>query len=461
MKTHYPLGFTGLVLAMSLASPPHAIAAALDGAKVGQWKTWVLASGSEISVPAPPAENSEQTKAELEELRQLQRARSSITDTAIQYYNALPATQRWHDQLMALMARDKVNANRQFRALGILHTALHDAVVATWAAKYTHNRKPPSQVDPGIAPVISIASEPPPTEPSYPSEHSAVAGTAAGVLAAMFPNDAATFQAMAQEAGQTRLLMGTNYRSDVVAGLALGQAVAQKANARAAADGADAAWTGTVPTGAGLWTGTNPLEPLQGTWKPWLMSSGTQFRPGPPPALGSPEMNEELALLKRLTSSPTPSQRAIALEFAASHLPRFWTMLYESIRRERLSVPQETRITGMAGALGADSVIAGHDAKYVYWRPRPSMADPSMVPLIPVPNHPSYPSNAAIIYSAFGEYLSTVLPQDAARFRYYGEEGGMSRIYAGIHYPSDERASSQMGKGLAALAIQRDQMNDN
>jgi hypothetical protein len=197
---------------------PAAGAAPPDGAKVGQWKTWVLASGSEISVPAPPAENSEQTKAELEELRQLQRARSSITDTAIQYYNALPATQRWHDQLMALMARDKVNANRQFRALGILHTALHDAVVATWAAKYTHNRKPPSQVDPGIAPVISIASEPPPTEPSYPSEHSAVAGTAAGVLAAMFPNDAATFQAMAQEAGQTRLLMGTNYRSDVVAG---------------------------------------------------------------------------------------------------------------------------------------------------------------------------------------------------------------------------------------------------
>src|SRR5262249_37944350 len=35
-----------------------------NGPKVGQWKTWVLASGFEISVPAPPIETSDQTKAE-------------------------------------------------------------------------------------------------------------------------------------------------------------------------------------------------------------------------------------------------------------------------------------------------------------------------------------------------------------------------------------------------------------
>ena len=42
---------------------------------------------------------------------------------------------------------------------------------------------------------------------------------------------------------------------------------------------------------------------------------------------------------------------------------------------------------------------------------------------------------------------------------YLGEEAGLSRIYAGIHYPSDERAANQMGKSIAALAIQRDQLN--
>jgi hypothetical protein len=102
--------------------------------------------------------------------------------------------------------------------------------------------------------------------------------------------------------GQTRLLMGVNYRSDIDAGFALGQAVAQKALARAATDGSDAKWTGTVPTGPGLWGGKDPVEPLQGTWKPWLMTRGDQFRPEPPPALDSVACQEELALLKRISS---------------------------------------------------------------------------------------------------------------------------------------------------------------
>ena len=50
-------------------------------------------------------------------------------------------------------------------------------------------------------------------------------------------------------------------------------------------------------------------------------------------------------------------------------------------------------------------------------------------------------------------------PKEAAQWQYLGEEAGLSRIYGGIHYPSDERAGSQMGKRLGALAIQRDQRN--
>ena len=106
-----------------------------------------------------------------------------------------------------------------------------------------------------------------------------------------------------------------------------------------------------------------------------------------------------------------------------------------------------------------DAYIAAHDAKYTYWRLRPSMADSTIVPLIPVPNHPAYVSNAAIIASAVAELVGYMFPQEAAQWQYLGEEAGLSRIYAGIHYPSDERAGNQMGKSIAALAIQRDQLN--
>src|SRR5262245_10806271 len=110
------------------------------GPKVGQWKTWVLASPSEIQVPAPQAQSSEQTKSELAELRQLQKERTPSTNTAIQFYNAVPATQRWHDLAFALARAEKQSTNSQARLAAIVHTAMHDAVIATWDAKYRFNR---------------------------------------------------------------------------------------------------------------------------------------------------------------------------------------------------------------------------------------------------------------------------------------------------------------------------------
>jgi type IV secretory pathway TrbL component len=79
---------------LGVMAPPASSEVVSGGAKVGQWKTWVLAAGTEIQVPAPPAETADQTTAELAELRQLQQERSPMANTAIQYYNAVPATQR-------------------------------------------------------------------------------------------------------------------------------------------------------------------------------------------------------------------------------------------------------------------------------------------------------------------------------------------------------------------------------
>lgn len=196
-----------------------------------------------------------------------------------------------------------------------------------------------------------------------------------------------------------------------------------------------------------------------GTWKPWLMTQGDQFRPAPPPAVGSAAFQEELAFVKRVSSSPTPSHRAIATNFAVKGLDFVWEPTYALIRQERLSVPREVRLLAPCAAVQLDAYIAAHDAKYFYWRLRPSMADPSIVPFIPLPNHPAYVSNAAIIASAVAELVGAMFPQEAARWQYLGEEAGLSRLYGGIHYPSDERVGSQMGKRLGALAVQRDQLN--
>src|SRR5262249_5804033 len=50
-----------LTLLSALALPARSDVTS-DGPEVGQWKTWVLTSSTDIQVPAPPAETSDQTK---------------------------------------------------------------------------------------------------------------------------------------------------------------------------------------------------------------------------------------------------------------------------------------------------------------------------------------------------------------------------------------------------------------
>jgi PAP2 superfamily len=289
------------------------------------------------------------------------------------------------------------------------------------------------------------------------------------MLTHLFPNDALALAAMTQESGQTRLMEGLNYRSDLEAGLALGQAVAQKAITRATSDGATVPWSGTIPTGPGLWfqaPGTPaPLEPLAGSWNTWLLASGSQLRPGPPPAFGSAEFLAELAEVKRVSSSPTPSQRAIALFWAdgagSVTPPGHWFQIASSlIARDGLTTPAAARILGLLGATVADAAIACWDAKYSYWSIRPKQADPTIVTAVPTPPFPSYPSGHSTFSGASSEVLAYFFPKEETRLRYMAEEAALSRLYAGIHYRSDNETGKQVGRQLGGLAIQRDQLND-
>src|SRR3954447_7477675 len=126
-------------------------------------------------------------------------------------------------------------------------------MVAAWDTKYAYNRPRPSERDPSPSTVVAGAAG-----PAYHSEHAVAAGAASAVLAYLLPNDAALFATLAEEAAMSRLLAGVQYRSDVTAGLELGRAVAARVIERAKSDGTDAQWTGTVPTGPGLWQGDAP-----------------------------------------------------------------------------------------------------------------------------------------------------------------------------------------------------------
>src|SRR5207248_9493882 len=159
-----------------------------------------------------------------------------------------------------------------------------------------------------------------PPSPSYPAEHAVAAGAASEVLAYLFPDRAQFYRDQAAEAARSRIVAGVNYPSDVEAGMALGKKVAALVIERGKADGADAKWTGTVPSEPGKWNGTNPILPMAGTWKPWVLASVSEFRPGPPLAYDSPGKKAELAGIKNFKRTPNPNHTASFLEHAAGRL---------------------------------------------------------------------------------------------------------------------------------------------
>jgi hypothetical protein len=119
--------------------------------------------------------------------------------------------------------------------------------------------------------------------------------------------------------------------------------------------------------------------------------------------------------------------------------------------------PWAARSYALLHAVYLDAWITTQDAKFTYWTARPSMFDPSIKATIPVPNHPSYPSNASALATAPLLVLGYLFPRDAAALRKQAEEIGDSRFWAGVHFRSDVEASRRMGEQLARIAIDRDQ----
>ena len=132
------------------------------------------------------------------------------------------------------------------RHLAVLHTALADAMVATWDSKYAHNRPRPAALDPAFEDRVAT-----PASPSYPDEYAVAGAVAAALLGTVFPRAPRHFTGLAEEAGRTRLLAGVSFPSDVAAGTELGHRVAAAALERAARDRSDLPWTGTRPDHAG------------------------------------------------------------------------------------------------------------------------------------------------------------------------------------------------------------------
>jgi membrane-associated phospholipid phosphatase len=392
----------------------------------GTWKTWVVPSVSQIRLAAPP--NAAASAAEIQTLKNLMAEMTPDTTAQVAYWDAGPPGYRWMQLASQQMLAQNVAAPLFTRGMALVSVAIYDSTIAAWDSKYAWNRPSPSAMDSSIKPLTMVLNV-----PSYPSEHAVVAGAASVVMAYLFPTMAETYTDLAEEAARSRVFAGASFPSDVTAGLQLGRQVGEMVVAYAMADGSSTPFTGSFPGAPGVWGSATPVTPLAGTWKPWTLSSGSQYRLPAPPAATSPDFLAQVAAVKNLVRTNTTNHSAWFWQ------PSFLTPWLDTVNLEIFqnhldgNAPRAARVYALEAVAQHDATIACWDTKFTYLELRPPMADPTIVPLFALPQHPSFPSGHACASGAASAVMSYLFPNDAASFSAMAQDAGNSTFYALIH----------------------------
>jgi membrane-associated phospholipid phosphatase len=323
------------------------------------------------------------------------------------------------------------------------------------------------------------------------SPEAAAAQAAHDALAALFPSQAGTFDA-ALAADLAGIPPGLARQ-----GTDVGHEVAQQILAWRSTDGSDAKVPYTPGGNPGDWQPTPPafLPALAPQWPqvtPFAMTEGDQFRPPPPPALGSPEyaaaFNEVKSLGRVDSLARTDEQTQIAKFWndglGTAFAMGYWNRIGGQVATDQgLNLVQDARLFALLNIAEADAQISCWDAKYTYnlWRPVTAIRaadtdgnpatdpDATWTPLLTTPNFPSYTSAhstlsgaaAGVLTALFGgDHHFTVtadgLPGVTRSFDSFdaaAQEAGRSRIYGGIHYQFDNANGLGLGAEVATYVV--------
>ena len=115
--------------------------------------------------------------------------------------------------------------------------------------------------------------------------------------------------------------------------------------------------------------------------------------------------------------------------------------------------PRAARAYALIGIAAYDATVACWDSKYAYWAARPVHLDADLKPLFPTPLHPTYPSGHSSLAGASSTVLAYLFPRDAECFRRDAEELAASRMWAGIHFRSDNEDGLTLGRTIARAVI--------
>ena len=369
----------------------------------------------------------------------------------------------WNARAADIAAAAKLTTPPTVRAMAIIQTAVYEAVNAG-TKRY-----------PGGLVTLEAAHG--------ASVDAAVAAANRATLSKLVPTQQASIDSVYQAA-----LSAIADGPAKTEGIALGEKAAAAVLALRMDDGAAAVEIYRPHTTAGHYVPT--VVPVASQWpqrKPWVMTSASQFRPGPPPSLTGKLWARDYLEIKAIGGKTSTRRTAEQTEIA-----RFWeasapTIYYPVVRSVATlpgrEVTRNARLLAAVAQAMDDAAIAVFDAKYYYnfWRPITAIRngdqdgndaterDASWMPFIDTPMHPEYPCAHCIASGALGAVLqaeigtgttptlSTTSPTAPGVVRRWTkisdfvQEVANARIYDGVHYRNSTEVGSAMGKRIGEL----------
>jgi membrane-associated phospholipid phosphatase len=437
--------FAIVTLGLALSGAVNALAWAAAPSPVGRSEGWLGVPVVELARLASSVE----ARPDSADTKRMSFERGSQDPARTRWWSAGGPAYRWNEIAVEATLDEFVTLPLAARHLALVHVAIDDAIAAAALAGT-------SRAQPVLQKAVPATLQ---RDRLRPSLHAAAASAAATVLADLFPQRAAQFGALADEAIRIRIAGGAEQPGDVAAGREIGTRVAALVVAHGKSDRSDAKWTGSVPDAPGKWQGKNPIAPAAAGWRAYTLARADELRPQPPPAYDSARGVADLAELKAYARSPRSNHRATYWEvFGGARAHALWN---ETARLKLLEygdafdAQSSARMLAMVNIALLDSAIACWEAKYAYWQMRPSQFDADVKPVFPPPNHPSYPAAHGCLSTAAATVLAAAFPADREALLARGNEAAEARIWAGIHTRSDIEAGQEIGRRVAERVLER------
>ncbi|HZD81615.1 MAG TPA: vanadium-dependent haloperoxidase [Nitrososphaeraceae archaeon] len=205
-----------------------------------------------------------------------------------------------------------------------------------------------------------------------------------------------------------------------------------------------------------IWTGNNPVDPLAGYWRTYILKSGSEIQPEKPAICGSKADLLDLIETYKIWKHRTPEQINAAHYWGNKPPPVIWNnILSQQIQKHsNMGIFDVAHLSVYLNVGMYDAFVSCWYTKYNYLTARPIERISNITTEIPTPSFPGYTSGHSVISMVASRILGEVFDSDRDYFHNLAIEAGLSRIWAGIHFKQDVVNGINQGNKIADKIIE-------